>query len=345
VALVVGAVVFAAVQVALLSMSAFTRTITDPGYADKERRLRRLEESAPAGAPRVVLLGTSRAGNGFAAGRVQQAAAGAGRPAVVFNFGVPGGGPVTHLLYLRRLLADGHRPDLLLLEVLPPLLAETPDGPHEVNLLSGDRLSREELDAVAAYGFPAGRVRRQWAEAAVAPLHAHRFKMVSRVSPDSLPWPLRCDWGRTEDPNGWSPANVKDLTPELVAYAVAATADQYGRLLERELPAGPAAAALRDTLALCRDESIPVALVIFPEGASFRALYPPQADVKLTRFLEGLRAEFGCPVIDARTWMADDRFLDGHHLRREAALAFTDRLAAEFILPFLREADGGRAPR
>ena len=118
-------------------------------------------------------------------------------------------------------------------------------------------------------------------------------------------------------------------------------ARQYGHLLKGDLPAGPAVTALRDTLALCCDKRIPVAVVVFPEGTSFRALYPPRAEVRLARFLAELHAGFGCPVIDARTWMPDEQFLDGHHLRREGALAFTDRLAAEFILPYLR----GRATR
>ena len=42
-----------------------------------------------------------------------------GRPVVVFNFGLWGAGPGTSLLTLHRLLAEGTRPDLVLIEVLP----------------------------------------------------------------------------------------------------------------------------------------------------------------------------------------------------------------------------------
>ena len=42
-----------------------------------------------------------------------------GRPIVAFNFGIPAAGPVTNALNLRRLLAAGVAPDLVLLEVLP----------------------------------------------------------------------------------------------------------------------------------------------------------------------------------------------------------------------------------
>jgi hypothetical protein len=82
-----------------------------------------------------------------------------------------------------------------------------------------------------------------------------------------------------------------------------------------------------------------------PESTSFRALYPPVAEVKLSRFLADLTAEFGYPVTDARSWMPDDAFMDGHHLLRPGGEAFTDRLTAEVILPFLRaRATGGTAP-
>src|SRR5262245_35163644 len=51
------------------------------------------------------------------------------RPVLVFNFGQPGAGPIATLLGVRRLLDDGVRPDLLLVEVFPPLLLERPS--HE----------------------------------------------------------------------------------------------------------------------------------------------------------------------------------------------------------------------
>jgi hypothetical protein len=343
VALGAGALVFVAVQAVLSGASFVTRLVADPVYADKERGLRRLERSAPPGAPRVLLLGTSRTGFAFAAGRTQQAATDSGTPAVVFNFGLPGAGPVAHQLYLRRLIADGHRPDLLVLEVLPPLLANLPDGPLEARIITGDVLSRAEVATVISYGFPTDRVRGQWARAALVPAYVHRFKLVARLFPSAIPWQLRYDWGRTLDPNGWNPADVFEVTDEQRARGVASTVAEYHAVVRHELPAGPAAAALRDTLSLCRTEGIPVRLVILPETTAFRGLYPPGVEAKLTRFLAGLTAEFGCTLTDAREWLPDDAFLDGHHLLRPGATTFTDRLTAEVVLPFLRARSAGRA--
>ena len=344
VAVGVGVLVFAAVQVALSSASAVTHLIADPVYADKERRLLRLERSAPPGTPRVILLGTSRTGFAFAAGRTQQTVAEAGTPAVVFNYGIPGAGPVAHRIFLGRLIAEGHRPDLLVLEILPPILADLPDGPREANIITGDTLTSDEVELASRYGVPGERLRRQWREAAQSPLYAHRFKLIGRLFPSALSWQLRYDWGRTPDPNGWNRADVLEVTDDERARGVESSAREYRGMLQYDLPAGPSVTALRDTLALCRTEGIPVVLVILPESTSFRALYPPVAEVKLSRFLAGLTAEFGYPVTDARSWMPDNAFMDGHHLLRPGGEAFTDRLTAEVILPFLRARTGRTAP-
>src|SRR5207237_388340 len=137
--------------------------VRDPGYSDKEIRLARQEALNPEG-PRVVMLGTSRTAAAFHAGRVRDQL---GR-GVVFNFGIPASGPITHIIYLKRLLADGHRPDLLLLEVLPPTLADTPGGlgipagPLEGRFFFGDRLLHHEIEDVIRYGFPEDQVRTKW---------------------------------------------------------------------------------------------------------------------------------------------------------------------------------------
>lgn len=84
------------------------------------------------------------------------------------------------------------------------------------------------------------------------------------------------------------------------ARETAAAVAEYRDVVRRDLPAGPTVAALRDTLALCRAERIPVALVLCPEATTFRAIYPSHVEPKLAGFLAGLTAEFGCPVADAR---------------------------------------------
>lgn len=310
--------------------------LRDPGYADKEIRLRK-QFAAHPGAPSVVMLGTSRTGYGFYSARVREAmAAELGGRAMAFNFGIPASGPVGHLTYLRRLLAAGHRPDLLLVEVLPPTLAALDDGPLEARFLHGERLRYGEVGPVIGYGFPAAKTREAWVRSVVTPWHALRFPIMGRVNPSSLPWHLRYDWSRTEDPAGWTTPMVTELTPAQADAGLRRAAGEYGAILADLHPTGGGARALADLLALCREQKIAVRLVLMPESEGFRALYLPATTERLYAFLASLEAEYGAPLIDARGWLPATAFTDGHHMLRPGAEAFSDRLVRDAILPHFR---------
>src|SRR5262245_34929081 len=100
--------------------------LRDPMHGLKENGLQqRLAEASPD-ATRVVMLGSSRTAFGLDAERVSETLSSKqGRPVVVYNFGLFGAGPCASLLSLHRLLEDGIRPDLLLVEVLPFRLGES----------------------------------------------------------------------------------------------------------------------------------------------------------------------------------------------------------------------------
>ena len=230
------------------------------------------------------------------------------------------------------------------------MLADVSGSPVEASRLTGDMLTRAEIETAARYGVSGERSARSGGGATVSaahPVYAHRFKLLSRVLPDALPWYLRYEWGRTRDPNGWNKtpaADASEVTAEERDRGTARTVSEYRDVMWCDLPARPAVAALRDTLALCRAEGIPVRLVVMPEGDTFRNLYPPGAEARIALFLASLTAEFGCPLTDARGWLPEDASLDGHHLHRAGAAAFTDRLTAEVILPFLHARAGRAAP-
>src|SRR5690606_1005741 len=113
-------------------------------------------------------------------------------------------------------------------------------------------------------------------------------------------------------------------------------AGEYRAILADMHPTGGGARALADLLALCREHDIPVTLVLMPESAGFRALYPPATTGRLYGFLNGLCAEYGCGLVNARAWLPDTAFTDGHHMLEPGAEAFSDRLLREAILPSLR---------
>jgi hypothetical protein len=335
-----GLAVYVAFHLGLAFVADSSRFVRDPVYADKERKLRRLERSLPAGSPVTVFLGTSRTGNGFDAATAQRILAEQlGRPAGAFNHGLPASGPVTHLVHLERLLADGHRPSLLLLEIHSPTLANLSDGPLEARFAHGLAFDWDELDRLAGYGFPVEQLRSQRRDVLVAPWHAVRFQIVGRIAPTTLPFYLRYDWSRGRDAFGWSPMMVENVDDSRREAGLERARQEYQFILRTMKPGddqGPGFQALRDILSLCQEQRIPVVLVRMPEGEGFRAMYTRALSRRLGRLLGEIAAEYTCTLADCREWLPDTAFADGHHLLPPAATAFTERLTREVIVPAVR---------
>ena len=112
---------------------------------------------------------------------------------------------------------------------------------------------------------------------------------------------------------------------------------EYGLLLRDFQVATDEARAVREFLDLCRRRKIGVTLVLMPESSAFRSWYSPQATARLDAFLADLRRDGGVAVVDARDWVADQGFFDGHHLLASGALTFTRRFGREVYRPFLRQ--------
>jgi hypothetical protein len=99
--------------------------------------------------------------------------------------------------------------------------------------------------------------------------------------------------------------------------------------------------AMRKLLNLCGKQEIPVALVLTPECSEFRAWYPPQTSVVLRRYCEMLTRDYGVTVVDAREWLPDCAFSDGHHALPDWATRFTRRLGKEVLQPLVEGRWGG----
>lgn len=344
-ALAYGLVSYALLHVGLSAAAELSRFVRDPVYADKERKLLRLERSLPPGSPLVIFLGTSRTGNGFDAGTAQRLLSdGLGRPVGVFNHGLPASGPVTHLLHLNRLIEDGHRPTLLLLEIHSPTLANLSDGPLEVRFAHGLAFDWDELERLRGYGFPVDGLRSERRGSLVAPWHALRFQLVGRIAPSALPFYRRYDWSRGRDAFGWSPMLVDSVDEERRQAGLERARREYQHILHAMRPGddqGPAFRALRDLLQLCRERGLAVVLVRMPEGEGFRAMYTRALSRRLGLLLARIAEEYGCGLADCREWMPESAFADGHHLLPSAATAFTERLTREVIAPVVRAATEG----
>jgi hypothetical protein len=330
--LVWAAITFLALQAGMIvAIELWLPEFRDPFFSYKAQRLQ-ARTSTSEKPVTVLMIGSSRTAYGLEASALEaRLSRELGRPVVAFNFGVPASGPITEALYFRRLLARGIRPDLLLIEVLPPVLDGKNPVPGEANWFPPTRLWLKEFALVQRYDFPVQKMCRAWWQAWPVPWFSHRFAILSRVAPAWLPYKHREDWGRSDDDSGWAPRPGGPPTADQYRRAVAHAHLEYAPFLKDFRIGGPACRALRETLELCRSEGIRTALVLMPEGPCFRSWYPPEAWVQIQGFLTELSVRFDTPLINARQWLPEDSFSDSHHLMTRGAAAFTERLGRETL--------------
>jgi hypothetical protein len=329
-----GLVGFAAAQLtAAVAVEHWLPDGRDPEFTLKAEGLRARRHQAPD-SPLVLMLGSSRTSLGFRACDVQ--ATWGDEKAQVYNFGLSGGGPLLELLALRRLLNEGIRPDLLMIELLPPAFNQPGRHPLEEVWLQGGRLRLSELHRLQIYhSDPMRLVRRWWKSRLLLP-----WAGVQRAVQDCLatnpadraPGP----GGGKVDTDGWEAHFLNGVTPEQRRYYLQLAHDQYHDSMGEFHLASQPVQAIHALLDLCRAQHIPVVLILMPEGTDFQGFYPPPLRAALDAFLTNLSREQGLPLIDARNWLRDEDLWDSHHPLPSGAAIFTERLAREVIHPLLR---------
>jgi hypothetical protein len=315
-----------AVQLALgVAIERSGTTIRDPDYTQKMARLAHRRAELPT-RPQVIVLGSSRALLGFD-GELLTRTDG---HTLVFNFSEFGAGPMLEQVFLRRLLADGVRPDLVLLEVAPLQLAAGDVVPAEESWLDTGRLTWDEMRQVAGYyRFPITAYARWFKSRALASVIRQREIRAT----------LHIDESRTEvaaasaDDYGFLPATPPPQ--DVRAASIQSGLDRYRQRLANARLSGGQVQALRDLVALCRREHLPFALVLMPETCGFRDVQAPAFLAQVDLLIAELSGDRDVELIDARTWIADDGFLDSHHLDAGGATVFSTRFAKE-ALPRLR---------
>lgn len=336
-ALAWGVVLFALLQLGLAAgIEWYWPHFRDPDYAYKLARLqKRLADKHDGRPPLLVLmLGSSRTAYGFRSSMIEdRLESQLDRRVVVFNLGFFGAGPVCHHLMLQRLLDDGVRPDLLLVEVFPSFLNEAWGPKMEKIRLGSDRLWLRDVKRMEEVGLDGAALRREWWQSWPVPAYTHRFAILNDLAPKFLWGMLRSDWGRTPDPTGWV-AIMFDRS--LQAIAVENARKSFSRYYHKYRLGGVSCTALRALVARCRQEEIPLALVLMPEGSAFRSLYSPRVQHQLWPWLEQLQRESGVALVNAQCWVPDELFSDSHHLLPEGADVFTRRLEREVLSPTLR---------
>jgi hypothetical protein len=300
--------------------------VRDPEWTAKLSRLRARRAEQP-NATLVLMLGSSRASMGFRAADL-------GKDVLACNAALSGAGPLLELICLRRLLAAGIRPDLLLVEVVPYHFNQPAERTLEELTLNGSRLRQSEVRFSRPYLDGSDRVSRQWWKARLLPGVLQRAELRNHLALDTFePWANSDDGLRFMDAHGWHPRFLEaDPQPQRAAHEQAqAKYTEYCRTFRRaERPAQ----ALADLLAICRQEGIAVRLVLMPEDTTFRELPSPEARAGTEQLLAEISRTGHAPVIDARAWVRDEDFWDGHHLLPAGATEFTRRLGEMLLFPF-----------
>jgi hypothetical protein len=306
----------------------------DPKYGCRMLALRALREEHKE-RQLMLVLGSSRAEQGFrpslltchpaAPARVPLLALRDGNPGPLFyNMARGGSSPLLYLVTLRRLLADGIHPDVLLVEIFPPALCEEEDGPVIY------KPTLRDLPLLRRYPTH-GRTWAFWLQDRLLLWYKYRSGFLAWAAPQLLPPQAR--WGEhLWDYQGGEWRIIgRSLSPQQRRRLTDDAHHRYAHALSHFRIAADADRALRELLEICQRQRIAVVLFVMPEAHEFRSWYPPRARRQLSDYLTALREEYGTPVIDARCWIDDGEFSDGHHLLSRGAAAFTRHFAGEVL--------------
>jgi hypothetical protein len=301
-----------------------------PGLYDREFGTRldllRARHAAAPAAPLLAVVGSSRVGMAFLPERLPALRTPEGVTAVPFNFSHQEAGPLYNLLQTHRLVRQGLRPRWLVVELCPLFWWEE----HSGVCTRGATLA--DLPVLLAH-TSAGTVLQPYLRARLLPAYQHRQGALQQLAP-----PLATEVSRGDR------IRLSPLGGDEEWCALTTVTPAQRDRARRPLLAGVAAwrpleverydRATRALLALCRRERIEVALLLTPEDSLVRAHYPP-ALRQFEAYVAGLAAENGVAVCDARAWLGEDDFSDGHHALLGGAARFTQRLHAEVLEPLV----------
>jgi len=279
---------------------------------------------------RILAIGSSRLHLSFDAKRVSEKLSTAyGRPAIAYNFGTSGAGPLTNSLYLKRLIDAGVRADCVVLELHPALIG-TGEGGFllEGRWLHGYRLRPGECEQLAGYSFAPEYPPSFGVKAYLTATHAYRMPALNRYATVWLPCPFGLTLGAQHDAFGFVPGIELPLHERPTAFQ--RTLAQYRDVFTGYRVGGPGAAALRDSLAICQATGLRAALLVTPESPEFQRQYGPDGARQIAAFIDELRREFSITILNARDAIPDGELADGHHPTPAGGAIFTDWFAMEF---------------
>ncbi len=252
---------------------------------------------------------------------------------LVINCGVPGGGPMMHQIVLRRLLGAGIRPDLVFMEAMPLHLSARNGPPIEERQKLSARFTLREVRRLWHYYAEPYRLAYPWLIGRLLPCYRHQAEFCFALGLDRSPG--QSSYQDFRDNYGWVPCD-KVFTPAQIESQVRQSLDQYVGALTQPAIAPGALKALRDGVQVCRKRNIPIVLIAPPEGTAFRTFAPVVAESQMNA-VRDLAREVHVPLIDARDWVDDAGFWDGHHCNRSGAEQYTERFGREALEPYYKQ--------
>jgi hypothetical protein len=319
---------FLVVQLALaVGMETRWLSIRDPDFELVKEIVTARRAEYPT-RPLFVALGSSRTVMALNAARLnhpEDAAA-----PLVINGALWGAGPMLEQVALRRLVAAGLRPDRVFVEVMPAAYSARKGVPFEERYIVSGRFTADELVSLCPYYARLRHLLLPWCHARLLPVDRRHAELHCALG---LEWTsAQGEIVPPRDAYGWS-ASRETFSPAQVQAHTRKALENLDITLTPIVAPGPVR-ALRDLVAYCRDRQIAVELVAPSEASVFRD-HDPQAEEIQMNVLRRLAQELGVRLTDARCWVDDHGFWDGHHMTIQGANQYTDRFAREVLAPHL----------
>ena len=301
--------------------------VYDPEYRDRLVVLKRCVAESPRD-PLLLIVGSSRITTDVRPEVLGEMRTPAGEKAVPFNFSHTGSGPLLNLTLLHRLERQGHVPRWVVLEMVPSLLGASGQSMAARVSLAGD------LPLMSRY-MPRAKLYSWYAWERMNASWSHRHAYTRQCAPALLYLDATWDMMPLGPLGGSARFERSNITVEEMSGRVAGVkAEYFGGLQHLKVAEAPNRAT-REFIEFCGQRGIPVVLLLTPESSTFRGWYTEETQRVVRDYCDTLRNEYDVPIVDSREWLADDRFVDGHHLFVDAAAEFTTRLQANVLQPLV----------
>jgi hypothetical protein len=328
-----GLLFFLALQVGFDCIAdSFYPELYDAEFGVRLRHYRAWRKEHPDHAS-LLVLGSSRVVMNFGPEMLPELRRRDGTSVTAFNFAHVGAGPTLNLMQYRRLRRWNVRPDYLVVEVMPPVLS------NESSSIAIGCMTACDLPTLHCH-VHRGKLYGRFLRSRLLPLYRNRAELLHHFAPD---------WILTGEPSEMDQISLGPLGGDLfwkmrpVVSAQRATAymqwsrNGYVPPLQQFAIRPDATRAFNELLCECMRDGVKVVLVLTPEGDTFRSWYPRRALAEIDAWCADIQRRHGVLIVDARRWLADEDFVDSHHVLLRGAQRFTLRLHDEVLRPLVEE--------